>query len=60
VCWVKVISPIFFSGCGYSRAAACCGYLTSNQKVLVHTTHIKKVIPKLYIFILRSKITEKQ
>jgi len=35
-------------------------YLTSNQNVLIYTTHIKKVIVKLYSFILRSKFTEKQ
>ena len=23
---------------------ACCGYLTTNQKVLIYATHIKKVI----------------
>jgi len=26
----------------YSRTVACCVYLTSNQKVSVYTTHIKK------------------
>jgi len=35
-------------------------YLTSNQNVLIYTTHIKKVIAKRYFFILRSRITEKQ
>jgi len=39
---------------------ACCGYLTSNQNVLIYTAHIKEVIPKLHLFILRSKITDKQ
>jgi len=39
---------------------ACCGYLISNQNVLIYTTHIKKVIAKLYSFALRRKITEKQ
>jgi len=39
---------------------ACCVYLTSNLKVLICTTHIKKVIVKLYSFNLRSKITDKQ
>jgi len=34
--------------------------LTSDQNVLIFTTHIKKVIAKLYFFILRSKITDKQ
>jgi len=32
----------------------------SNQNVLIYTTHINKVIATLYLFILRSKITEKQ
>jgi len=31
-----------------------------DQNVLIHTTHIKRVIARLYFFILRSKITEKQ
>jgi len=35
-------------------------YLISNQKDLSYTTHIKKVIAKLYSFTLRSKITDKQ
>ena len=35
------------------------GYLTSNQKVLICTTHIKKVVDKLYSFSQRSKITDK-
>ena len=30
-----------FTGFTYSRGAACCGYLTSNQKVLIYTIHIK-------------------
>jgi len=34
--------------------------LTSNQKVLIYTTHIKKVTAKLYSFTQRSKITDKQ
>jgi len=34
--------------------------LTSSQNALIYTTHIKKVIARLYFFILRSKITEKQ
>jgi len=34
------------------------GYLASNQEVLICTTHIEKVIAKLYSFTLRSKITE--
>jgi len=44
----------------HSRAIACCGYLTSNQNVLIYTTHMKKLIARLYFFILRSKISEKQ
>jgi len=35
-------------------------YLTSSQKVLIYTTHIKKVIAKLYSYTLTSKITDKQ
>jgi len=31
-----------FTGFIYSRTVACCEYLTSNQKVLIYTTHIKK------------------
>jgi len=34
--------------------------VTSNQKVLIYITNIKKVIAKLYSFALRSKITDKQ
>jgi len=49
-----------FGGYSYSRTVACCGYLTSNQKVLIHTTHIKQAIAKLYSFALRSKTTDKQ
>jgi len=30
-----------------------------QPKVLIYTTHIKKVIAKLYSFTLRSKITDK-
>jgi len=52
---------MFLNGYTYSRNVACCGYLKSNQKVLIYTTtHIKKVIAKLYSFTLRSKITDKQ
>jgi len=43
----------------YSRAIACCGYLTFIQNVLIYTSHIRKVISRLYFFILKSKITEK-
>jgi len=35
------LSPIFFSGYIYSRTVACCGYLTSNQKVFEFTQHTK-------------------
>jgi len=44
----------------YSRTIACCECLTSNLKVLIYTTHNKKVIAKLYSFTPRSKITDKQ
>jgi len=49
-----------FNGKSYSRAVACCGYVTSNQYVLIYTTHIKKLTVRLYFFMLRSKTTEKQ
>jgi len=32
----------------------------SNQTVLFYATHIKKVIARYYLFVLRSKITENQ
>jgi len=48
------------SGYSYSSTAACYGYLTSNQKALICTTHVKKVIAKLYCFTLRSKKSDKQ
>jgi len=35
-------------------------YLTSNQNILICTTHIKKVIAKLYSLTLRRKMTERQ
>jgi len=35
------LSPIFFTGFTYSRPVACCGYLTSNQKVQF-TQHTSK------------------
>jgi len=50
---------MFFTGFTYFRSVACCGYLTPNQKVLIYTTHIKKVIAKRYSFTLRMKITDK-
>jgi len=49
-----------FSRYSYSRTVACCGYQTSNQKVLIYTTHIKNVNTVLYSITLRSKITDKQ
>jgi len=33
--------------------------MTSNQNVLIYTTHIKKVIARFCCFILRSKVTER-
>jgi len=57
---VHGLSPKIFNGKSYSRAIACCGHLTSNQNVLMYTTHIRKLIARLYFFILRSRITEKQ
>jgi len=53
--WSLRLSPIFFTGFTYSRTVACCVRLTSNQKVLIYTTQIKKVITKLYSFTLRGK-----
>jgi len=58
--WGLKASPIFFNGYSYSRTVACCGYLTSNQNALMCTTHIEKVIDKLYSFTLWSKIIDKQ
>jgi len=43
-----------------SRTVACCGCLAANQNVLIYTTHIKKVMAKVYSFILKKKITDKQ
>ena len=54
------LSPIFFSGYSYFRTVACCGYLTSYQKVLIYTRDIKKVIVKIQSFTPRSQITDKQ
>jgi len=42
------------------RTVACCGYLTSNQKVLIYTKHINNVIAKLYSIALRNKIIDNQ
>ena len=56
--WSLRSSSVFFTGFTYSPAVACCRYLTSNQKVFIYTTHIKKVIAKLYSFTMRSKITD--
>jgi len=58
--WSLRLSPVFFTGFAYSRTVACCGFLASNQKVLIYTTHIKKVIAKFYSFTLKSKITDKK
>jgi len=44
----------------YSRKTARCGHVRSNQYVLIYTIHVTKVIAKLCVFILRTKITEKQ
>jgi len=54
------LSPTFFSGHSCSRTVSLLWCLTSNQKVLICTTHFKKVVAKLYSFILRSKISEQQ
>jgi len=43
-----------------SNYATGCGYLKSNQKVLIYTTHIKTVNARLFSFTLRNKITDKQ
>ena len=41
--WLKSkIKFNIFHGFHLFRSVACCGYLTSNQKVLFYTTHIKK------------------
>jgi len=40
--WSLRLNPIFVTGCTYSRTVACYGYLTSNQNVLIYTTHMKK------------------
>jgi len=54
------LSPIFLKFVTLiPRTVACCGYLPSNQKVLIYTTYIKKAITKLYSFTQRSKITDK-
>jgi len=41
---LRRLSPTFFSDCAYSRSIACCGYLTSNQKVLIYTTHNRQTL----------------
>jgi len=33
---------IIFGGYAYFRTVACCGYMSSNQNVLIYATHIKK------------------
>jgi len=58
--WSLRLIPIFFTGFTYSRTVARCEYLTSNRKVLIYITRIKKVIATLYSFTLRSKITDKK
>ena len=60
--WKKIVtlSPKFFSGHSCSRTVSLLWCLTSNQKVLICTTHFKKVVAKLYSFILRNKISEQQ
>jgi len=45
--WGLRLSPKIFSCLSYSRTIACCRCLTSNQKVLIYTTHIKKQLPNL-------------
>jgi len=32
------LGPIVFSGYSYSHTIVCCGYLTSNQTLLINTT----------------------
>jgi len=44
----------------HSMVCLVCGYLTSNQKVLIYTTHIKKVNAKHCSFTLRNELTDKQ
>jgi len=58
--WGQPLSPKIFNGWSSSGAIACCGHLISNQNVFIYTTHIKKAIARLYFFILRNEITEKQ
>jgi len=56
----KTKPNIFRSDYSDSRTVACCGYQTSNQKVLIYTTEINNVIAKLHSFTLRSKTADKQ
>jgi len=53
-------NPKIFNVESFSRAIACCWYLTSNQNVLIYTTHTEKAIARLNFVVLRSKTTEKQ
>jgi len=39
--WGQGLDPKIFNGETYSRAIDCRGYLTSNQNVLIYTTHFK-------------------
>jgi len=60
---VKWGAPTSNAGAGHHWPPRCrrpYGYLTYNEKVLIHTTHIKKVIAKHNFFILRSKTTGQQ
>jgi len=42
--WLYLVPYSTTQASGISRTPACYGYLTSNQNVLINTTHIKKVI----------------
>jgi len=44
-----------FSDDSYSRTAACFGYLTSNWKVWIYATHIKKYTPKFIPLLWEAK-----
>jgi len=35
---------MFFSYYNHPRNVACCGYLTSNQKVLIYTPHQGRLV----------------
>jgi len=49
-----------FYGRPWAALSLAAPLLTSNQKVLIYTAHINKVIARLYSFTLRSKITDKK